>query len=48
MSVMEEFIGVILMQYVSILMEITNVSVRQDMMVMDSLTVIVSNTNEGL
>ena len=48
MSVMEDLIGVILMQYVSILMEITNVSVRQDMMVMDSLTVIVSNINEGL
>ena len=45
---MEDLIGVILMQYVSILMEITNVSVRQDMMVMDSLTVIVSNINEGL
>ena len=34
---------VILMQFVSTLMEIINVSVTQDMMVMDSLTVSVSN-----
>ena len=43
MSVMRNFIRVILTQYVSILMEVTCVSVRRDMMVMDSLTVTVSN-----
>ena len=39
---MENFISVILMQYVSILMELTIVSVSQDMKAMDPLTVTVS------
>ena len=42
-NVTESFISVILTQYVSILWELTDVNVNQDMMAMDPVAVSVSN-----